>query len=116
MTTTTRPLRELIADICEIRAELKRQGASELAIAAGTEDAVRALWPFMREWKYLCPLCDNTGLKLSLETTRVHGETRIWVGRPCSCSRGERFRDRPKAEQDFTAAGKTPRQPTRFGR
>lgn len=109
-------LGRIIAVICEIREELRRQGASPQALAQATENVVRDTWPFTREWKYLCPICDDTGLKLSLEATRVYGELPVWIGRPCSCSRGERFRDRPKAEQDFTAAGKTPRQPTRFGR
>ena len=109
-------LGQIIGIICDIREELRRQGASQAAIDQATENVVRDRWPFTREWKYLCPLCDDTGLRVSFESARIYGETRVWVGRPCSCSRGERFRDRPKASDDFTQAGKAPAKPTRWGR
>ena len=110
-------LGKLVLDVCEVRAELRRQNASKQAIAEATENLVRDRWPFEREWKYLCNGCDDTGLMLTFGVTDRLG-TVVDVGRPCTCSNGNKFRKPMASEADYVQAGKTPKQKpmSRFGR
>jgi hypothetical protein len=110
-------LGRLVGDVCEVRAELRRQGASARVIAEATERLVRDRWPYEREWKYLCDQCDDTGLALSLGVTNRLGIV-VDVGRACSCPKGNLFRKREPEAADYTQAGKAPAQKkfSRWGR
>ena len=101
-----------------IRDQMRADGASDAECAAALEEAVRRHWPFTREWKYLCGLCDDTGLRLERRKHALYGETWIDVGVPCACSLGVRFIPKRKGgDDDFTAAGKVKAsKPTRWGR
>lgn len=95
-------------------------GATSDELARNLEQTVRAAWPFVREWKYLCQDCRDYGLMMrecpgdaSCGRNSLHLVHEFGV--PCWCSVGNRFKTRPKAEQDFTAATKAKRQPSRFG-
>jgi hypothetical protein len=124
---TARRLEKLVANVIEIRAELRRQGASAAAFSTATERTVRDAWeplvPPMHEWPpYLvfgqCAYCDGTGLVLSFGVINRLGIA-VTEGRPCRCPRGARFEPKPPAaDTDHTAAGKTPKQKplSRFGR
>ncbi len=99
----------------------RKAGESPEAVAAYLERVVRASWPFTREWKYLCDRCDDVGLvmhdcpKLSCGRRNLH-LPHTW-GEPCWCAAGQKFKGKPKPEpEDFSAAGKTKRPPSRFGR
>lgn len=102
----------------------------------GLEGVMRDAWPQVREWKYLCDRCDDTGLVMALcrEGARCDGISTLTdpkkarlctkdptgtyqhtYGTPCWCAKGDRFRNKPRpSAEDFTAAGKS--KPTRFGR
>lgn len=114
--------------------------AERLSILTKT---LRAAWPFVREWHYLCERCDDSGLVLAIcrrgyrcngISMRTDGPGQLpgkyrrlcamhpdsdyehEYGTACWCAKGHRFSAKQKAEsEDFTAATKV-RQPTRIGR
>lgn len=98
-------------------------GASEAELARNFEQTVRASWPFVREWRFLCQRCFDFGLEMG----RCPGDATCGrpkehlahdFGTPCWCSAGNRFKVTEKTPDDaIAAAARTPkRQPTRFGR
>jgi hypothetical protein len=112
----------------------KRDGVSQAERVACMEKTLRVAWPQAREWKYLCKTCFDTGLivkvcqpgdrcdgvSMRLDTRHDHpgkyarlcqndpdGVVIHDYGVPCFCSRGERFKDRPKGGDEgdgFTQA------------
>jgi hypothetical protein len=87
----------------------------------GLEAVLRDVWPFTREWKYLCSPCEDNGAvwkdcpgdqrcgrqKTHLAHTYVE---------PCHCDRGRAFREKPRpGPEDFTAATRS-KPMTRMGR
>jgi hypothetical protein len=87
-------------------------GVDRATAIDGLERTIRDHWPYSREWKYLCPRCDDTGLVLRTVTNRLGCV--VDEGHPCSCALGARFIPKPKRSDDFTAATKVTK-PTRFG-
>ena len=85
------------------------------------EGVIRDVWPFTREWKYLCHDCDDHGLRMAdcpgdSTCERVRPHLPHTFGTPCWCSLGTRFRPKPKPDpDDFSAAGRS-RPMTRLGR
>jgi len=115
-------LRESIDQALKMREELKAKGLSPADLAFSFEAVVREVWPFTREWKYLCNACGDYGLEMhecpgDATCGRHKPHLAHEYGSPCWCSAGARFREKQKpTPEDFTAAGKAPRkQPTRFG-
>jgi hypothetical protein len=113
----------IVKIVWDMRDDMRHAGASELSIAEATERIVRANWPFVREWKYLCQRCFDYGVEISscpgdstCDRSKLHGPHEF--ARPCWCSAGEKFRNKPKTESDFEAAGKVQKQRsfTRFVR
>lgn len=105
----------------------KADGGSLEDRAADMEKTLRQVWPFEREWHYLCAQCLDTGLILYecagefdrlCDRTNVHGAH--FFGRPCHiCDKGMRFRERNRnqSSEDFTSAGKgKKRQASGFSR
>jgi len=107
-------LQTALRDALTLREQMRADGASQVECDALLEEALRAHWPFTREWKYLCELCQDTGLQLERRPARVYGDALVDVGTPCTCRLGERFKPRRKADDDFIAAGRVSK-PTRFG-
>lgn len=136
---------ETVKEALRLRDLDRQAGASEAQQASQLEQIIRRVWPFTREWKYVCRSCDDTGLVMKIcragdrcngISTRTDGpkETpgkyrRLCTrdtegtythdyGEPCFCSAGSRFRSAPPSEFDPVAvAAKTPKkQPTRWGR
>lgn len=116
-------LGDAIRDAIELRKKLKAQGVGNLD--ATFEAAVRAIWPFTREWHYYCDVCRDVGLEIlacpggdGQGAQAFCGRRKQHVahefGRPCRCQKGEAFRDKPKAPADFAEAGKVSK-PSRFG-
>lgn len=134
-------LSKIIAEAVLAREQLRADGASAADIDQGFERIVRAVWPFTREWHYLCDLCDDTGLRM-FECTAAHrcdgistrtdgphdtpgkykrlctmgdpNYTHTW-GEPCHCPKGARFLPPRRSSDDFTKATKQ-KPPSRFGR
>jgi hypothetical protein len=101
----------------------KADGVSKADRIAGLERTLRAAWPQMREWKYLCSSCHDYGLVIG-DCPGTHnatcGRTKPHLphdfGTPCWCQAGNTYRDKPKpSAEDFTQAGKS-KQMTRLGR
>lgn len=100
--------------------KLKANGGTLADLTGGLEHVLRGVWPYTREWHYLCVQCDDHGLMIgscpgdaTCGRTKAHGPHEF--GRPCWCDKGRPFRDKPKpSAEDFTAAGKS--KPTRIGR
>ncbi len=134
-----RSLGAIIMAVVELQASMREQGATQAAIDAAMETAVRASWPFAREWKYICRDCQDTGLVLQVcepghrcngLSTRIDGpkeqaskyqrlctkaETYVHdYSIPCWCKAGNRFRTQPASDADYTQAGKTSRPMTRW--
>jgi hypothetical protein len=85
------------------------------------EATLRQAWPQVREWKFLCPQCDDLGLEIrdcvgDATCGRPKAHLAHTFGRPCWCALGTRFKDKPKpTAEDFTAAGRA-KPMTRVGR
>lgn len=105
----------------------KADGGSFEDRSADMEKTLREVWPFEREWHYLCGQCRDTGLILyecpgefnrTCDRTSIHGAHHF--GRPCHiCDKGMRFHERSHGQQseDFTSAGKgRKRAPSGFSR
>jgi len=91
----------------------KAEGVSREGRLAGLEKTLRASWPQAREWKYLCQECGDIGLVSydcsgRLDCGRHREHLPHSYGRPCFCSKGARFSEKPKPEPaDFKQAGLT---------
>jgi len=78
-------------------------------------------WPKLQRWDYRCDRCNDYGL-IMLDCPRDHtcGRSRPHLpheyGVPCHCAKGAKFVAKQKAAEDYTSAGKKPRQLTRVGR
>lgn len=122
MGSATDTLGQLVRDLCEMRAELRSNGADARAVELATERVVRQRFPSVREWKYLCQQCQDYGLETAeCPGDRTCGRDKPHLphafGRPCWCSAGARFKKREAdPEVDFQQAGKVQRKPSRFGR
>ena len=81
----------------------------------GMEATLRSCWPQVREWKYLCNSCDDSGAVYETRQTPMYAYPVVYVV-PCHCSKGARFRAREPHADDFTAAGKTTKKPRDFSR
>lgn len=99
---------------------LKAEGASLAERVRTMTVTIRAVWPFTREWHYLCAACEDHGLSIascpgdtSCGRAFRHGPHEY--GTPCFCPKGDRFRVKSRPEKDFISATKV-RQPTRIGR
>lgn len=120
-------LSALIPALCELRTELRSQGASQQEIDLQTERLVRHFWEpyavderFWPDWarRAVCQYCDGTGLVVHRHVTNRLGLP-VDEGVPCRCGLGARFLKREPIEPDHTGAGKTPTKPrpfTRLGR
>lgn len=89
----------------------KAEGVSQRERIAGLEKTLRASWPQVREWKFVCDRCSDTGLEVfDCHGTHACGKTFCpyphTYGVPCLCPKGARFVPKP-VEADFKAAGKT---------
>lgn len=77
-------------------------------------------WPQVREWKFLCQNCFDTGLVMAnCDGDATCGRSKVHLshefGTPCWCSLGSRFKQKqPPTPEDFTQAGRS--KPTRIGR
>lgn len=87
----------------------------------GLEAVLRSVWPSVREWKYVCNECHDTGLRMGIcpgDATCFRHKAHLPhdFGRPCWCSKGSRFQVKAKPDpSDFQAAGRTSK-PSRVGR
>jgi hypothetical protein len=113
-------LAETLMEAMRQWAHQKAEGVSLSERQANLERILRAAWPVGREWKYLCQECADLGAvwhecpgDATCGRSREHGAHRYVTA--CWCSLGNRFKARPKTEDDFTAAGKS-RPMTRVGR
>lgn len=96
----------------EIWDGMKAAGAPLAERVAALEKTLRVAWPFTREWKFLCAQCDDAGLVMGecpgdATCGRHKPHLPHEFGRPCWCSIGARFRDKPKpSPEDFSQSGK----------
>jgi hypothetical protein len=135
-------LAEAYREAMQIMDRQKADGVPFMERMKGLDAVLRAVWPFTREWHYVCQECHDTGLVMLVcqrgnrcdgISTRTDGpnqqpgkylrfcgkdpdgEYEHDYGRACYCSLGARFRSRPKpTPDDFQSAGKS--KFTRVGR
>jgi hypothetical protein len=112
MDRTDHQLAEAFRHAMQLRTEMREQGASERECSLAIEKILRANWPTPpeSEWPYWarvprCMHCNGYGLIIRSVVNRL--KCTVDEGTPCTCHLGDRYREKPKAEQDFTAAGKT---------
>lgn len=131
-------LGEIAMELLELARQMRDEGATVDEVNAYVERGLRSAWPSVREWKYLCDDCSDTGWKHGICSDRNHcgrpfklpnqrgddytGRGQCRPGhdfvRPCYCKNGrDRYTDLYKTRQaeDFTTAGKT-KPMTRLGR
>lgn len=101
----------------------KAGGVSFTDRLKGLDGLIRQVWPFTREWKYVCTSCDDLGAVWSdcsgdATCGRRNRHLPHTFVSPCWCGLGVKFQDAPKAStDDFTAAGKSrSRTMSRMGR
>lgn len=112
---------ETVKECFRIWDRMKADGATFAERCAALERTLRIIWPFTREWKYLCQSCDDCGLQLHMcpgdatcGRTKPHLEH--GYGTPCWCEAGARYRVTPKTPETDVAAAARVKQPTRYGR
>lgn len=99
----------------------KALGASFAERVRNLERTVRAVWPFTREWHYLCGECSDYGLRIAdCAGDATCGRTKPHLphdfGTPCWCEQGRRYRARERTEESAVEAAAKVRKPSRFGR
>jgi hypothetical protein len=116
-------LGSIVKIAADLRDEMRAHGADQAELDAATERIVRANWPSIREWRYLCQRCGDYGLEMfdcpgDASCGRDKQHLPHQYGRPCWCSAGAKLRPTPKADEDFEQAGKVtkPKTFSRFGR
>jgi hypothetical protein len=121
MERTDWQLAETFREAMKMRAAMKAQGASEQSCTEAMARSLKAAWPWRpeSEWPYFhrlprCIHCDGYGLVIRTVINRLG--CRVDEGTPCTCREGARYLEKPKAEQDFTQAGKVSKPMTRMGR
>jgi hypothetical protein len=95
----------------------KVDGVLKSTREADLEKTLRAAWPQVRAWKYLCETCRDSGLEIidcPGDTTCGRGKPHLSheFGRPCWCKAGIRFREKPRPVEVPSTRSK----PTRLGR
>lgn len=111
-------LGRIVLDAMKEWRDMKAQGIALADRVKGLEAVLREVWPFAREWKYLCAQCDDLGVKIAEcpgDATCGRSKEHLphTFGTPCWCALGQRFKDKPRSEDDFTAAGRTPARKSR---
>lgn len=115
-------LADAVTECFRLMNQQKAAGVPKAEREQGLEALIRQVWPFTREWKYLCQACRDYGLQLAeCPGDATCGRTKPHLphefGTPCWCSVGAKFKPKPKpSAEDFTAAGKAPSKMTRVGR
>ena len=99
----------------------KALGATVAERVANLAKTLRASWPFVREWKYLCGECHDYGLRIyDCDGDATCGRPRPHLphdyGVACWCTNGGRFRVKVRTEEGAVEAAAKVRKPTRFGR
>jgi hypothetical protein len=120
----TGKLRAAYVEAMKFWDEQKANGVPFTDRVRALEGLLREVWPFTREWKFLCKTCDDTGLVIAVcagdatcGRTKPHGPHDF--GTPCWCSLGARFRPpQPPSPDDVEGAGKVKKSRTfaRVGR
>lgn len=112
MERTDQQLSRAFKQAIQLRHEMRANGASEADCTRAIEKILRANWPVTSEldWPWharlpRCIHCNGYGLVMRTVVNRLH--CTVEEGTPCTCQQGARYLDKPKAEADFTAAGKT---------
>lgn len=113
-----------VAEIFRVLDRMKVDGATPDDRQRFVETTLRTCWPFTREWHFLCPVCDDTGLEMRTcggQTNSPCGfrkEHRAHdYGRPCTCKLGLRFEKRQRSAEDLVdAAARTSRPMRQAGR
>lgn len=100
---------------------MKADGVPREEREAALERTLRAAWPQTREWKYLCNLCSDIGLRMQAcpgDATcgRLKAHLPHDFGRPCWCEHGARFKEKQHTEDDAIATAAKVKKPTRIGR
>ena len=114
-------LGDVIEDALKLAVELKAKGLGPSEIQAALEKTVRDVWPFTREWHYLCADCDDVGLIMGecdggSRCGRHKAHLPHAFGSPCWCKAGAKYREKPPSDPaDFKAAGKS-KPMSRMGR
>lgn len=111
MERTDKQLSDAFRVAMQMRREMREQGATDRECHKAMENILRANWPVppLEDWPWharlpRCMHCDGYGLVIRTVVNRL--KCTVEEGTPCSCRLGDKYRHRPQAEADFTAAGK----------
>lgn len=121
MERTEKQLSDAFRIALKMHAEMRAGGATEAECRSARENILRANWPVppFEEWPWharlpRCVRCDGYGLVMLTVVNRLN--CTVEEGTPCTCRAGDKFRNQPAAEADFTAAGKGTAKPKGFSR
>ena len=106
----------------QMRREMLKDGSSPADADTAVAKILKANWPVrppVQEWPYQyriprCVQCDGYGLVIRTVVNRLR--CTVTEGTPCDCEAGKRYHDKPRQEEDFTAAGKATVKPKGFSR
>ncbi len=114
-------LAQAVLEALDQRQKLQLGGLDPVQLAKSFEAVIRSVWPFTREWKYLCQQCEDYGLIISnclgdATCGRKPGHGPHEFGTPCWCDKGKPFRPKKTREPEdaLAAVGKTSK-PSRWG-
>lgn len=114
-------LGETLMEALRLCDKMRADGVPKAEIRSTLERTLRAAWPQTREWKFLCEQCRDYGLVMTecvgdATCGRTNPHQKHDFGRPCWCSKGDRFRVKEKTPDDTMAAAAKVSKPTRLGR
>lgn len=114
-------LADTIMECYRLLDAMKADGVSPEVRAKTLEQTVRQVWPFTREWKYLCQSCGDVGLEMhTCPGDATCGKSNPHLphdyGTPCWCDVGRKFRQKERTPDDLVASAAKVKKPSRFGR
>lgn len=121
MERSERMLAATFREAMKVYEAMRKDGSDHKTCAAALETSLRAAFPTppWEEWpeqfrQPRCHRCDGYGLVLRDVVNRLG--CRVTEGTPCTCWKGDRYKNQPKPEADFTEAGKATAKPKGFSR
>lgn len=114
-----RVMRDAITEFLKMRTA----GVAHEDACKGLEGVIRDVWPARASKHHPCDSCDDTGRRLTSCThamrcgryncSLAEAEWEHSYVVPCDCTQGDRYRHRPRTEEDELAAVGRRKKPTR---
>lgn len=96
--------------------QLRADGSSFPEACRFLEGLIRTVWPFRREWKFLCLDCEDTGWRMREREVAIYGGRLVPYAERCTCHAGQRLQAKDTDDRETLAKIGRTGTPTRIGR